>query len=138
MQNLPHENCNEKIEKYLGINQQQQQQPRRARPKSLHGISLERSLSVEQQRPKAVQSPQAPLSKTLARLQKIKESAASIKSAPTTPDNFQPSPASESNTSPRKKHLARFLGNVDIFLSHLHDTAQDALQQEWGNFPFAN
>ena len=125
MQNLPHENCNEKIEKYLGINQQQQQQPRRARPKSLHGISLERSLSVEQQRPKAVQSPQAPLSKTLARLQKIKESAASIKSAPTTPDNFQPSLASESNTSPRKKHLARFLGKIDIFLNHLHDTIVD-------------
>ena len=111
MQNLPQENCNEKIEKYLGINQQQQQQPRRPRPKSLHGISLERSLSVEQdRRPKAVQSPQAPLSKTLARLQKIKESAASIKSAPTTPEAFQLNTPADTNTSPRKKHLARFLG----------------------------
>ena len=116
MQNLPQENCNEKIEKYLGINQAQPtpsgptqaSSNKRPRPKSLHGLSLERSLSVE--RPKAVQSPQAPLSKTLARLQKIKESNVGIKSAPTTP-NF-PASSGNTDTSPRKRHLARFLGYV--------------------------
>ena len=90
MQNLPQENCNEKIEKYLGINQQSSQQAeslqtKRPRPKSL---GLERSSSIEQ-RPKRVQSPVAPLSKTLARLQRIKESADFIsvaaKSLPATP-----------------------------------------------------
>lgn len=101
MQNLPQENCNEKIEKYLGINQDNNKQ-RRPRPKSLHGLSLERSMSIDQQRPKTVQSPQAPLSKTLARLQKIKDS--SIMSAPTTPNT------EVAQSSPRKRHLARFLG----------------------------
>ena len=100
MQNLPQENCNEKIEKYLGINQANQlllanSQGKRPRPKSL---GLERSSSIEQ-RPKRVQSPVAPLSKTLARLQKIKESTDFIsvaKSLPATPNievsvpNMQP------------------------------------------------
>ena len=51
---------------------------------SLHG--LERSLSVEQQKSRPALLSPAPLSKTLARLQKIKDSANTAKSAPTTPD----------------------------------------------------
>ena len=109
MQNLPSENSNEKIEKFLGINQNgpmsapQVQQPKRPRPKSLHG--LDRSQSIDQERPRV--SPcgaQAPLSKTLARLQKIKESsAAGAKSAPTTPDA-----PFDTTSSPSKRALKLF------------------------------
>ena len=110
MQNLPSENSNEKIEKFLGINQNgpmlppQVQQPKRPRPKSLHG--LDRSQSIDQERPRV--SPcgtQAPLSKTLARLQKIKESSAAIgaKSAPTTPDA-----PFDMTSSPSKRALKLF------------------------------
>ena len=93
MQNLPQENCNEKIEKYLGINSSSEPLPtsKRPRPKSL---GLERSSSIEQ-RPKRVQSPVAPLSKTLARLQKIKESTdfmTMAKSLPATPNTEVPLP----------------------------------------------
>ena len=115
MQNLPAENSNEKIEKFLGINQgggspaaataapHDQQQSKRPRPKSLHG--LDRSQSIDHQdRPKII-SPnlpygQAPLSKTLARLQKIKDSA---KSAPTTPNV-----TTSTESSPSKKALKLF------------------------------
>ena len=111
MQNLPQENCNEKIEKYLGINQNR---PMRPRPKSLHGLSLERSLSIDTNRAKPVQSPQvAPLSKTLARLQKIKDSS-SAKSAPTTP-------AAENTSPSKKKHLSRLLGSIQSNLSKSMD-----------------
>ena len=95
MQNLPAENSNEKIEKFLGINQQ----PKRPRPKSLHG--LDRSQSIDHERPQMSPNSQqnAPLSKTLARLQKIKENSA--KSAPTTPD-------APFDTSPSKRALKLF------------------------------
>ncbi len=131
MQNLPAENCNEKIEKYLGIKQQPEvnnppQKPevpastRRPRPKSLHGLGGSLSISTA---PKAVQSPLAPaLNKTLARLQNFNNMA---KSAPTTPDTTVPNfPASNLNfevngghhtiagASPRRRNLANFLGGL--------------------------
>jgi hypothetical protein len=87
--------------------------PKRPRPKSLHGLSLERSLSIDQHRPIAVQSPQAPLSKTLARLQRIKDTSNYAKSAPSTPEG----PPSL-DTSPRRKNLAKFLGFPPALYNH--------------------
>ena len=104
------------VEKFLGINETIEprplpNEPKRARPKSLGivaGRSLDRRVSQDEGTKKinGGESNPATLNRTLARLQRYYSTDS--RSVPTTPDpNYQ---CFQTNSSPRKKNLSKFLG----------------------------